>query len=146
MSDYNPVVPLSAINVVVTLPNGITFKQVAVDIKEDFRVRNAEGLADQGYTVPVITGRKSSGKVSGFLEDSDLGFGNQTELFQGVTGFTVTYDNGYGSNYKVTFPQITLENFMVSARVGDLTKCSFDFTSFGEYYTTFSGSSGSVDV
>jgi len=122
-------VPLTGLTGLVTLPTGIDFKIEDGDVTENFRIKDGEGLIDEGYSIPVMTGRSLKGKVTGSMTANNAGIANPSAYtsFQNVP-FTFTYTTG-----QTITGNCTVSQFRAVVKVGEITTFECDFESFGSY-------------
>lgn len=122
-------IPLTALGGSVTLPPGIDFKVTGGELVENFRVKDGEGLADNGYSVPVPTGRSLTGKITGTMTANEAGIADPNALssFSNCT-FTITF----GPSQTVS-GSCCVTRFSTVMKVGEITTFECDFESLGVY-------------
>jgi hypothetical protein len=124
-----PTIPLSALAGTIELPTGVDFKVTGSELVENFRVKDGEGLADQGYSVPVMTGRSLTGKITGYMTANEAGIAdpNAITAFNDAP-FTITF----GPSQTVS-GNCCVTRFTTVCKVGEIITFECDFESIGAY-------------
>lgn len=120
-------IPFTALTGSITLPTGINFKIEKWDVQEDFRTADGEGLEDNGFSMPVQTGKSLKGTVTGSVTSNMAGIGAGIGTFQDVP-FTATLASGIAIS-----GNCTVSKFRAVVQVGKITTYECDFESFGAY-------------
>lgn len=126
--------PLTGLTGSVTLPSGIDFKVDSFSIAENFRDKDAEGLADLGYGYPVQTGRSLTGKITGSMTENEAGIANPGYVFGNAT-FTFSFAAG-----QTISGTCCVSKFQAVVKVGEITTFECDFASVGVYTSTWPAS------
>lgn len=129
-------IPLTGLSGSITLPPGIDFKVDGGSLEENFRIKDGEGLADQGYSVPVATGRSLTGKITGYMTANEAGIADPNALSAFAdAAFTFQFNNG-----QTVTGNCCVSKFSTTMKVGEITSFECDFESLGAYSSVWPAS------